>query len=258
VYSLLAGKDNNKDQSYFLCQLNQNQLSKALFPIGDLEKPEVRKIASEAGLITADKKDSQGLCFIGKVRLPEFLQQQLQPKKGKVIEMPSDLQQYQEVEEYKSEYNSAKLAKIARPFQYQPELGKTIGEHNGAHYYTIGQRKGLGIGGTPLPLFVVATDTKENLVYMGQGHDFPGLLRRALFVPQSDVHWLRGDLELAPGEKKTYDVRIRYRQPLSKADLYRQPEGLYVVFHKLMWGVTPGQFVAWYKQEELIGSGVIF
>ncbi|MGB0404227.1 MAG: tRNA 2-thiouridine(34) synthase MnmA [Salibacteraceae bacterium] len=257
VYSLLAGKDGNKDQSYFLCQLNQDQLSKALFPIGELEKPEVRRIATEAGLVTADKKDSQGLCFIGKVRLPEFLQQQLKPKEGRVIELPNDLELFQTEVDHKDSYTKEELVDISKPFIYSPEMGKEVGKHNGAHYYTVGQRKGLGIGGTPLPLFVVATDTNKNVVYMGQGREFPGLLRKALFVPKTDVHWVRPDLKISHEENVSYQVRIRYRQALSEARLFNTNEGLYVVFKDLMWGITPGQFVAWYNNDELVGSGVI-
>ena len=257
IYSLLSGKDGNKDQSYFLCQLNQEQLSKAIFPIGELEKPEVRKIATDAGFVTADKKDSQGLCFIGKVRLPDFLQQQLKPKQGKVIELPESLSIFENKIDYKDSYTQEELIEASKPYLYSPEMGKEVGTHNGAHYYTVSQRKGLGIGGTPLPLFVVHTDTENNLVYMGQGREFPGLYRRALFVPHTDVHWVRTDMKLNPGESIKYQVRIRYRQPLSEAQLFNTNEGLYVIFKELMWGITPGQFVAWYENDELIGSGVI-
>ncbi len=252
MHRLLAGKDGNKDQSYFLCQVNQYQLSKALFPIGALEKPEVRKLAEQAGLITAKKKDSQGLCFIGKVRLPDFLQQQLKPKEGAVIELDAGSAVFAELQE-----GDDSLEQITQPYSYQKELGKPVGTHNGAHYFTVGQRKGLGIGGTPEPLFVIHTDTKENIVYTGQGHEFPGLLRKGLFVPNTDIHWVRPDLLLENGESKDYDIRIRYRQPLNKATLYKKAEGLYVVFDTPNWGVTPGQFIAWYEEEELVGSGVI-
>lgn len=251
VHRLIAGKDGNKDQSYFLCQVNQEQLSKALFPIGDMEKPDVRKMAEKAGLVTAKKKDSQGLCFIGKVRLPDFLQQQLKPKKGDVIEIESDHTTFSQPSENEG------IEALSKPFHYTPEMGKKVGAHNGAHYYTVGQRKGLGIGGTPEPLFVIHTDTKENIVYTGQGHEFPGLLRKGLFVPNEDIHWVRPDLALKEGEQREFEVRIRYRQPLNKATLHKKTEGLYVIFDEPNWGVTPGQFVAWYKDEELIGSGVI-
>ncbi|MBD80643.1 MAG: tRNA 2-thiouridine(34) synthase MnmA [Crocinitomicaceae bacterium] len=257
VYNLVAGKDNNKDQSYFLCQLSQYQLSKALFPIGHLEKPEVRRLALEAGLVTAEKKDSQGLCFIGKVRLPDFLQQQLKPKKGKAIELPASLPQFHVEEPERMDFSHEELKEITRPFSLNPDMGKELGEHSGAHYYTIGQRKGLGIGGSPLPLFVVETDTKSNIVYMGQGHDFPGLLKKGLFIPTSDVHWIREDLQMEIGEVRDYDLRIRYRQKLAKGKVYCFEGGLYLVFEELAWGVTPGQFATWYEKDRLIGSGVI-
>ncbi len=252
TYRLLAGKDGNKDQSYFLCQVNQEQLSKALFPIGEMEKPDVRKMAEQAGLVTANKKDSQGLCFIGKVRLPDFLQQQLKPKKGTVIEVEATNTEFE-----KQLDTASNLERITAPYSFSPEMGKQVGTHSGAHYFTVGQRKGLAIGGTPEPLFVVHTDTQKNIVYTGQGHDFPALLRKGLFVPTNDVHWVRPDLEIGIGESMEFDVRIRYRQPLSKATLTRMEKGLYVVFNISTWGITPGQFVAWYQSEELIGSGVI-
>ena len=257
VYNLLAGKDDNKDQSYFLCQLNQYQLSKALFPIGDIEKPRVRELAAEAGLVTADKKDSQGLCFIGKVRLPDFLQQQLKPKKGKVIELTENLAQFQNKIEFKENYSREELIELSAPYSLDPSMGIDKGNHTGAHYFTIGQRKGLGIGGTPLPLFVVETDTTKNVVYMGQGHEFPGLLKRGLFIPKKDVHWIREDLEMKTGESRRYSLRIRYRQNLKEGTIYQYEEGIYMVFKELTWGITPGQFATWYDGDALIGSGVI-
>ena len=255
-YRLLAGKDTNKDQSYFLCQLTQEQLAKSLFPIGELTKPEVREIAKRLDLVTAEKKDSQGLCFIGKVRLPDFLQQQLKPKKGKVVEIPSNASQFL-VEEVDKADILTKLDTLSAPYKYMPEEGKLLGEHNGAHYFTIGQRKGLNIGGTPLPLFVIDTDVKENIIYTGQGEDHPGLHRKALFVDQEDVHWVRTDLVLKPGEQKKYLARIRYRQTLEPAELYQQENGLYIVFERKQKAIASGQFVAWYDGEELVGSGVI-
>ncbi|MBN8577640.1 MAG: tRNA 2-thiouridine(34) synthase MnmA [Cytophagales bacterium] len=250
-YQLLAGKDPNKDQSYFLCQLTQAQLSKALFPIGELLKPEVRAIAKKANLATADKKDSQGLCFVGKVHLPDFLQQRLEPKKGTVIEVPfhSAL--------FKNGFDSSDLKNITKPYEFYPEAGAVVGEHNGAHFYTIGQRRGLNIGGYEKPLFVIGTDTTRNLIYTGSGDDHPGLYRKGLFVPNADAHWIREDLKLNVGESKNYVARIRYRQPLEPCTLYRKEDGLYIIFEKPQRGVTPGQFVAWYENEELIGSGVI-
>ncbi len=254
VHRLLAGRDGNKDQSYFLCQLNQEQLSKALFPIGDLEKSEVRKIAAELDLVTADKKDSQGLCFIGKVRLPDFLQQQLAPKKGKVIEIPRDL--HVPLEESRIPEESP-WRSLAAPYAFSQEMGKTVGEHNGAHYFTIGQRKGLAIGGTPEPLFVIGTDTVKNIIYTGQGEEHPALKKKALFVSNQDIHWVREDLMLQTGESATYQARIRYRQPLFEVELHQTDHGLYVVFNEAQKAVTPGQFVSWYNNDELIGSGVI-
>ena len=251
IFQLLAGKDPNKDQSYFLCQLNQSQLSKALFPIGELLKPEVRAIAKKAGLDTADKKDSQGLCFIGKVHLPDFLQQRLEPKKGEVIELPSDSNAFS------NGFAENDLLNISQPYQLRPELGEIIGEHNGAHYYTIGQRRGLNIGGHEKPLFVIGTDIVKNIIYTGSGDDHPGLYRKGLFIPNEDEHWLRPDLRIAIGGSKNYLARIRYRQPLEKCTLHKKEEGLYIIFDRPQRGVTPGQFAAWYQEEELIGSGVI-
>jgi len=258
VYRLLSGTDPNKDQSYFLCQVNQNQLKMALFPIGDIPKPEVRKIAAKAGLITADKKDSQGLCFIGKVKLPDFLQQQLKPKSGNIIEIDRENQLFEANKITPGNIPAEdELMRISSKYIYNPSAGKTVGQHNGAHYFTIGQRKGLNVGGTPLPLFVLETDTKENIIYVGQGNDHPGLLRKALRVNSADVHWIRDDLELKPGSQSNYLVRIRYRQPLQKAVLYQMKEYLFIVFENPQTGIAAGQFVAWYIDDESIGSGVI-
>jgi len=249
IYRLLAGADANKDQSYFLCQLNQAQLAKALFPIGDLQKSEVRKLAREAGLANAEKKDSQGLCFIGKVKLPTFLQQQLKPKEGEVIEIPPNHSMFEESRDT--------LEKKCEGFHFLPEHGKIIGKHNGAHYYTIGQRKGLSIGGHKEALFVIATDTGSNTVYVGEGENHPGLNRQGLFIPSSDVSWLRADLAMVPGQTEIYLVRIRYRQPLAKATLTMTTIGLFILFEELQRGVASGQFAAWYAGDELLGSGVI-
>jgi tRNA-specific 2-thiouridylase len=262
VYQLLAGADPNKDQSYFLCQLNQSQLAKALFPIGHLQKPEVREIAKKLDLITADKKDSQGLCFIGKVRLPEFLQQQLKPKKGNIIVIPEDLKIYQRAQipagiEPES-YDQDLLDTLALPIHYTADQGKVLAEHNGAHYFTVGQRKGLHVGGTGKPLFVISTDTQTNIIYTGMGEDHPGLLRTALFVKNEEIHWIREDLKLAPGQSARYQSRIRYRQPLSGATLIQKENGLYVLFDQAQKGIASGQFVAWYQGDECIGSGTIF
>jgi tRNA-specific 2-thiouridylase len=251
IYQLLAGKDPNKDQSYFLCQLNQKQLSKALFPIGELLKPEVRAIAKAAGLGTAEKKDSQGLCFIGKVHLPDFLQQRLEAKKGKVIEVPFDSTAF------KNGFLDSDLQNFTKPYELSPEIGDVVGEHNGAHFYTIGQRRGLNIGGYEKPLFVIGTDTDKNVIYTGSGEDHPGLYRKGLFIPKIDEHWVREDLKLSVGEPKKYMARIRYRQPLEACTLHQKEEGLYMIFDRPQRGVTPGQFAAWYEGDELIGSGVI-
>ena len=256
VYQLLAGKDNNKDQSYFLCQLSQKQLSKALFPIGELTKPEVREIAREMELATADKKDSQGLCFIGKVSLPTFLQQQLKAKEGEIVEIFSDFAEYhKEKPEFSSkleelEYLSAKI-------HYKKSDGKVIGKHQGAQFYTIGQSKGLGIGGHKESCFLISRDMENNLVYVGEGRNFPGLFRKALKIDNSEVHWIREDLRLKNGESMEVMARIRYRQPLEKATLYQFEEGFFIEFENPQSAIAEGQLAAWYVGEELLGSGVI-
>lgn len=256
IHQLLAGKDNNKDQSYFLCQLSQEQLSKALFPIGELTKPEVRVIAAQADLITANKKDSQGLCFIGKVRLPEFLQQKLQPKEGIVIEIPSTASIYQsEVPTFSN--LEEQLYFEAKNIDYTHVNGIVKGKHQGAHYFTKGQRKGLGIGGTIEPLFVIETDVENNIIYTGQGNEHPGLYKKSLFIQKDEIHWIREDLKLKVGESREVLARIRYRQPLSKATLFQFEKGMYVQFETAQSAITEGQFVAWYEGEELQGSGVI-
>ena len=256
VFQLLAGKDNNKDQSYFLCQLSQEQLAKALFPIGELQKPEVRDIAAKADLITADKKDSQGLCFIGKVRLPDFLQQQLKPKEGVIVEIPKNNFNYTNT---KKSFNTKteELQYLSRKAEYAVADGEVVGKHQGAHYFTKGQRKGLSVGGKVEPLFVIDTDVKENVIYTGQGKNHPGLYKRALFVSNEELHWVRPDLALKTDETMNVLARIRYRQPLDKATLYKVDSGLYVEFENLQSAITEGQFVAWYLEDELVGSGVI-
>jgi tRNA-specific 2-thiouridylase len=256
VYKLLAGKDGNKDQSYFLCQLSQEQLAKAMFPIGELTKPEVREIAKKADLITAEKKDSQGLCFIGKVRLPEFLQQKLQPKEGKIITIPSDFHQYAKLTP-KFENKEAELAHFATKFYYNPEDGKVVGKHQGAHYFTKGQRKGLDVGGTKEALYVIETDVHTNTIYAGEGKNHQGLYRKVLFVSDKELHWIREDLTLKIGETMQVEARIRYRQALEKATLHKVEAGLFVAFEKKQAAIQEGQFVAWYQEEELLGSGVI-
>ncbi|HSA04843.1 MAG TPA: tRNA 2-thiouridine(34) synthase MnmA [Tenuifilaceae bacterium] len=250
-YQLLAGLDGNKDQSYFLCQLNQKQLAKALFPIGHLQKPEVRRIAAELGLATAERKDSQGICFVGKVDLPVFLQQKLKSLKGNIVEIPAEF--YSSI----TSYDESDLENLSKPFVYNKNIGKKVGEHQGAQFYTIGQRKGLNVGGKAEPLFVISIDIQENIVYVGMGQNHPGLFRKALFINSNEVHWIRPDLKLSVGQHIELMVRIRYRQPLQKATLYCKDEGTYIVFNEPQRGITAGQFASWYDGEELIGSGVI-
>lgn len=251
VYRLLAGSDPNKDQSYFLCQLSQEQLRYALFPVGGLLKPEVRRIAEEQKLATAKRKDSQGICFVGKVDLPVFLQQKLEAKRGNVHEIKADWPKYGR------ETAPDDLKALAEPWRYTVRDGKKIGEHNGAHFYTIGQRKGLGIGGRKESLFILATDVKENVIYVGEGDSHPGLYRRALFMLREELHWVNPTRCLAPGERHRFSVRIRYRQPLQGAELIVREEGAYLLFDEAQRGITPGQFAAWYDGDELVGSGVI-
>lgn len=248
-YRLLAGVDGNKDQSYFLCQLSQEQLSKAMFPIGGMLKPEVRRIAEEQKLATAKRKDSQGICFVGKVDLPTFLQQKLAAKKGDIVEIPFDWAGY--------EAKSDDLADLAVPYIYKPEDGVKVGEHSGAHFYTIGQRKGLNVGGKPEPLFVIATDVEQNVVYVGQSEKHPGLFRRALYIREDEIHWIRPDREIPVDGSERFSLRIRYRQPLQEGAFIKSTEGAYLIFDEPQRGVTPGQFAAWYDGEELVGSGVI-
>ena len=256
IYRLLSGIDTTKDQSYFLCQLSQEQLAKTLFPIGELTKPEVRKIAQELNLVTADKKDSQGLCFIGKVRLPDFLQQQLRPKTGDIVAISNTFESYNQTpavfnaKEDRLEFESKKII-------YKKEDGLVIGTHQGAHFFTKGQRKGLAVGGTKEPLFVIDTDVVENIIYVGEGKNHPGLLRNTLFVQNDDLHWVRPDLSLNPNEEHDFIARIRYRQPLEEATLFKSNKGLYVTFKNPQTAITEGQFVAWYSNDELVGSGVI-
>ncbi len=284
IYRILAGDDKNKDQSYFLCQLSQEQLSKALFPIGDIDKPEVRRLAKEAGLPSAEKKDSQGICFVGKVDLPVFLQQKLKPKEGDVIEIfatederapytasalkagecVADLQGNVVAHsnlldgEY-TDYTPDELALLAAPHTYTPADGKKIGKHTGAQFYTIGQRKGLNIGGHKESIFIISIDIENNNIYVGEGHSHPGLYRKGLKIENPEIHWIREDLQMEVGERRRFLVRIRYRQPLQQATLYREEDGLYIVFDKPQRGISAGQFAAWYTpgEEEMIGSGVI-
>jgi tRNA-specific 2-thiouridylase len=284
----LAGSDDNKDQSYFLCQLSQEQLSKALFPIGDIIKPEVRKLAHEADLPSADKKDSQGICFVGKVDLPTFLQQQLKSVNGHIVEVFDPY--YQDSALYQSQLklqekqledlNDEEWMELSKALQYQDIVfetetyrsgkkhikktrykenpyGKIIGEHDGAQFYTIGQRKGLNVGGHKESIFVISTDIANNIIYVGEGHNHKGLLRKCLRISPDEIHWVRPDLQLASGEKRRVRVRIRYRQPLQEATLVQRDNALFIYFDEAQRGITPGQFAVWYEGEELTGSGVI-
>lgn len=256
IYRLIAGADEKKDQSYFLCQLNQKQLSKAIFPIGHLTKADVRNIAKNNDLITAEKKDSQGLCFVGKVKLPDFLKQRLTPKKGKVIKIDSKfIQQKTDLTMFNSKEEELQL--LSSPYSFSSSDGQEIGEHNGAYYYTVGQRKGLNIGGFRDPLFVLQTDVSNNIIYVGMGESHPALFKKALFVCSNEIHWIREDLKIDENETMQIEFRIRYRQPLQSGTLYRFKKGLYILFDKPISSVTAGQFVSWYINDELIGSGII-
>ena len=256
IYQLFAGQDDTKDQSYFLCQLSQMQLSKTLFPLGSLLKSEVRSIAQQENLITAEKRDSQGLCFIGKVKLPEFLQQQLKPKEGVIVEIPDDHKSYQ-IQDIVLHSIEEELIYKSRKIAYSQSDGKIVGKHQGAHYFTKGQRKGLGVGGTTQPLYIIDTDVNDNIIYVGRGNRHPGLFKSTLFVVNKELHWVREDLRLKTGNHMKVMARIRYRQPLQKAQIFKVDNGLYVSFEKEQSAITEGQFVAWYLHNELVGSGVI-
>ena len=258
VHRLLAGRDNNKDQSYFLCQITQEQLAGAVFPIGDMTKDEVRELAAVHKLPTASRKDSQGICFIGKVDLPTFLQQKLKPRTGRTVFIPDNYEFPGFKEGLTAEnISDTELVEMVSPYEYNPSSGPTIGKHNGAHFFTIGQRKGINIGGYEKPLFVLATNIDKNILYVGEGQDHQGLHRKGLFVRAGDIHWIRHDIKMREGETRDYDLRIRYRQPLQRARLYCKKEGMYIIFDQLQRGIAPGQFAAWYSGDELLGSGVI-
>ncbi len=255
-YRLLAGLDPKKDQSYFLAQLNQKQLKHALFPIGELEKPEVRKIAKEQDFVTAEKPDSQGICFVGKVNLPDFLRQQLAPKEGDVIVIPREYyEQFPKPEKFTTERE--RLEYLSKNYNYKPEDGKVVGKHQGAHYFTKGQRKGLNIGGFKQRTFVIDTDVKNNIIYIGEHYTHPGLYKQALFVNNDELHWVRPDLALKAGETMEVMVRYRHLQPLRKGKLHQFEDKLFVEFDEPQQAIAEGQFVAWYLDDELIGSGVI-
>lgn len=257
TFSLLAGKDKNKDQSYFLCQLSQDQLAIALFPVGGLTKNEVRKIAEDEKLPTARRKDSQGLCFVGKVHLPTFLRQKLASREGDIIQIPANMVFDHDIYRENMDWDEDLLRLLSEPYHFQPSSGRYVGKHNGAHFFTVGQRKGLNVGGFKEPLFVLATDTRKNIIYVGEGQSHPGLHKRGLFIKAEDIHWIRPDKKMMNGEKRNYQVRVRYRQPLQKAELFRTNNGIYIIFNNLQRGITPGQFAAWYDGEELLGSGII-
>jgi tRNA-uridine 2-sulfurtransferase len=258
IYRLLAGKDNNKDQSYFLCQVSQQQLSSSLFPVGDLTKGEVRDIAGKLGLATAHRKDSQGICFVGKVHLPTFLQQKLKARKGSIIEI-NDRSLYPPLEAGLPDENITEevLHHLSSPLSYNPSDGKIVGEHNGAHFFTIGQRKGMNAGGHKEALFVIGIDVEKNIIYTGEGQEHPGLNRKGLSVISGEAHWIRPDLEMKNGEYRNYMVRIRYRQPLQEARIFCREKGYYIIFENPQRGIAPGQYAAWYEGDELVGSGVI-
>ena len=285
---ILEGTDPGKDQSYFLCQLSQEQLAKALFPIGGLYKSEVRRLAKEADLPSAEKKDSQGICFVGKVDLPVFLQQKLRSVEGDVVEVfapyYADSAKYRRDQELAAKgtaLTEEEWQEFSTPIDYsdirfetetyrsgkhhvkktrdkENPWGRRIGRHEGAQFYTIGQRKGLGIGGHASPVFVLATDIDRNIIYVGEGEDHPGLLRRCLRIAPNEIHWIRPDQAMQPGQERRYRVRIRYRQPLQDATLVMWESGLYILFDRPQRSITAGQFAAWYAPDgEMLGSGVI-
>lgn len=255
TFSLVAGADKNKDQSYFLCQISQEQLSKALFPIGALEKSEVREIALKHDLVTATKKDSQGLCFVGKIALPTFLQQQLAPKQGNVIEIPMDMPQFLAYANIPRDEEH--VEQLAAPFEYQESDGQKVTTHQGAHYYTVGQRKGLHIGGRPEPSFVIGINTETNSVYSGQTDEHPGLNRIALKLEVSTLNWINRSEVFDAENRLKCQIRIRYRQAFQSGTLIKKKDDYYILFDSLQKGITPGQFAAWYQDGVLIGSAVI-
>ena len=256
IFRLLSGEDHLKDQSYFLCQLTQKQLSKVIFPIGKLTKKEVREIAKKNDLITAEKKDSQGLCFVGKVKLPDFLKQKLTPKKGKVIKVDNNFISDDKVES-DFESNKSYLEFLCSPKNFSETDGEFIGNHNGAFFYTVGQRKGLDIGGFKDPLFVLTKDIDKNILYVGMGSDHPALFKKALFISKKDIHWVRNDLTIEPNQSMEVYFRVRYRQPLEKGKIFMYSNGLFILFDRPISSIASGQFASWYIKNELIGSGVI-
>lgn len=247
-FQLLRGADSQKDQSYFLCQLSQEQLAHALFPVGEMTKKEVRQLAHTQGLPTAERRDSYGICFVGEVNLPEFLAQRIKPKEGPIVEIPTGLMPPDRGDSLEAQ---------AAPYHLTPAMGSVVGQHHGAQFFTIGQRKGLGVGGKAEPLFVVGTDTKSNIVYVAQGQKHPYLYHSAVFIPAHEAHWVRPSQELALGQSARVLARLRHRQPLQTATLHARPEGLYLAFDEPQRGITAGQFAAWYVGEELQGAGAL-
>jgi tRNA-specific 2-thiouridylase len=245
-YELIAGADPNKDQSYFLCQLTQHQLKHAIFPIGNMLKLDLRGVAKNAGIHTADKKDSQGLCFIGKVRLPDFLQQKLSIKPGDIIEVSNE----------HSTFKSSEKA-VTDPYTLTPEMGSAVGQHQGAHFFTVGQRKGLKVGGKAEPLYIIGTDVNTNTVYVGQGENHRGLMRNALLIAKEDVHWVLPSHKMKNGETRKYHLRFRYRQPLQSGNVKMTEEGLALYFDIPQKGITAGQFATLYEGNKLVASGPI-
>ncbi|ODP26733.1 tRNA-specific 2-thiouridylase MnmA [Paenibacillus nuruki] len=224
VFQLLRGIDNGKDQTYFLNALNQKQLSKTMFPIGHLPKPEVRRIAEEAGLYTAKKKDSTGVCFIGERNFREFLSGYLPAKSGKMIDIAT---------------------------------GEVKGDHDGLMYYTLGQRQGLGIGGSGNgnPWFVADKDLDQNILYVVQGDQHPSLYSTGLVA--SVMNWIDGS-EHAVGSTLHCVAKFRYRQPDQGVTLTWQADGnVHVQFDEPQKAITPGQAVVFYDGELCLGGGTI-
>ncbi|WP_185850451.1 tRNA 2-thiouridine(34) synthase MnmA [Blattabacterium cuenoti] len=256
IHRLLTGKDPYKDQSYFLCQLNQYQLRKSIFPLGGLMKSQVRKIAEKNRLYNAYKKESQGLCFVGKIDLSKFLRQEIFSKKGDIIYIDSNAPIYYKKNESFSS-KEEKLFFLSRKKKYKKSDGKIIGHHEGAQFFTKGQRKRISLGGYKEPLFVIETDIKKNIVYTGMGKQHPGLYNKSLFISEENIHWIREDLIMHEGDKMDVMCRIRYRQPLQKSKLYKLTKGMLVEFDKMQCAIMEGQFAVWYLGKELIGSGII-
>ncbi len=255
-FRLLMGKDLNKDQSYFLCQLNQSQLSKALFPIGEMQKSAVRELAEKTALATASKKDSQGLCFIGHVRLPEFLQQQLQVKEGDVIEIDNESSAVKTHWQNVKSRNGLKDKDLWHA-KFDATDGQCISRHQGAYYFTRGQRKGLNIGGKPQPLFIIHTDVEKNLIFVGQGEDHLGLYSAGLFVDDKEAHWLRPSVTQRVLDSDNVQGRFRYRQELFFCQVLKSQNGYNILFQEPQKSVSPGQFIALYLEGEIVFSGVI-